>query len=856
MTIQRCFCLMLGLFQLQLFGAVLLSGYEPDEPVVSISTPDFTASAEIVRGGGDIPYPVDGDYMLRLSWTNETDRKVEVKHQWQKRHFSLMGYERILADVYIPDSVMPGLIGIWDSVFGWHPAITSVASNGWFTVEFDISNNTESGLNEMSALLFEFLPVDSGTIYIDNLRLLDFTPELQTVTGQETAIEIVWNPIRVRGLQGYNIYRAPAGTENYLKLNNDVYSGFVYIDFVGGNGLSYSYKVTSVVNGVESPRSDSMGAISVAQTDEEFLTTYQRAAFRFYWEYGHPVSGLSRDLFGYDEYYTDKCAIGGSGMGLLSILVAAERNFISRDQAAGRTLKILRFLSQAKRFKGAWPHMSNGATGQAIVFGTYDDGADLVETGYVAQALLTIRQYYSQADPIETQIRTLADQLWQEIEWDWFRRLEDTDGKHLYWHWSENYGWEMDFPINGFNEAMMIYILAAASPTHSVPASCYHEGWVGWGYLCGSEYYGHRLWVGSLDKPMFLTLYQFQALDPRNKRDNYCNYDDNARSMVSAHRAYCIDNPFGYVGYGPNEWGLSADVDPWGYGAHCPITVDNGTISTHASIASMPFAPDKSVAAMRALYAKYTSDIYGCFGFVDSFNIGQDWFSEGFTSINVGSNIIMIENARSQFLWDTFMTAPEITPALKKLGWGLNSNSGLKCSYYEGQWDSLPSYSYLTPIFEDTVGSFHPMLRNREDDYGLRFTGYILLETEGRYLFYLKSDDGSKLYIDHSLVVNNDGVHSEREITGERYLSAGLHAIKVDYFEQTGTECLEVSYSGPELSKQVIPASVLRQDIHCGDINTDGYVDMEDLLKLADGWVAGFNMTDFSCISGAWMKFN
>ncbi len=855
MTTRRWLCIAVCMLPLKAFAVTLLCGYEADEPVVSISTPDSTATAEIISGGGDVPYPVDGDGMLSLSWANETDRKVEVKHQWTDLSFSLTGDDRILADVYIPNAVMPGLIGIWDSLFDWHPAVGSVNADGWFTVEFDVAANTETDLNEISALLFEYLPTDSGTIYIDNLRLLSLTPEIQTVTGQEQAIEVVWNPVNVAGFQGYNIYRAPMGTDDYTKLNSDVYPGFVYVDFVGGNGFSYTYKVTSMINGVESSYSNSMGGVSVAQTDGEFLTTYQKAAFRFYWEYAHPASGLSRDLFGYNEFYNDKCAVGGSGMGLLSILVGSERGFVTRAQAAGRTLKILRFLSQAKRFKGVWPHMSNGATGQAIVFGTYDDGADLVETGYVAQALLTIRQYYSQSDPIETQVRALADQLWREIEWDWFRRLDETDGKHLYWHWSENYGWQMDYPINGFNEAMMTYILAAASTTHGVPASCYHEGWVGWGYLDGSEYYGHRLWVGSLDKPMFLTHYQFQALDPRNKRDNYCNYYDNGRSMVLAHRAYCIDNPGGYTDYGSNEWGLSADVDPWGYDAHCPVTVDNGTISTHASIASMPFTPDESVAAMRALYAKYTSKIYGAFGFIDSFNISQNWFSNGFTSINVGSNIIMIENERTQLLWNYFMSAPEIKPALKELGWGLYPDSGLNCSYYEGQWDSLPAFSSLTPIFEDTVGSFHPMLRNRDDHYALCFTGYILIETEGRYLFYLKSDDGSKLYLDNRLIVNNDGIHPEREIMGEIDLSVGLHPIRLNYFEYAGVECLQVCYSGPSVTKQIIPASVLRTNIHCGDINTDGFVDIDDVLELADGWLTEYDLPNFTCVSDAWLMF-
>ena len=224
----------------------------------------------------------------------------------------------------------------------------------------------------------------------------------------------------------------------------------------------------------ESSPSDTVSATSYQMTDAQLMNSIQEATFRYFYDFGHPVSGLTREVSTSNEV----CTSGGTGFGLMTIMVGAERNFISRDSAAVRILKILRFLQDnTTRYHGAWAHWINGATGETIPFSQYDDGGDLVETAYLIQGMLTVRQYFNLDNAVENEIRSRVTQMWESVEWDWYRRNEN--GLVLYWHWSPNYEWQMNMPVKGFNEAMIVYLLAIASPTHGVPASLYYSGWAG-----------------------------------------------------------------------------------------------------------------------------------------------------------------------------------------------------------------------------------------------------------------------------------------------------------------------------------------------------------------------------------------
>jgi hypothetical protein len=490
-------------------------------------------------------------------------------------------------------------------------------------------------------------------------------------TGHDSRIDLRWPVVIDPNLDGYNIYRTESLKAPFIKLNNAVHKASVYSDFCGVNDQTYYYQVKSVAirGGGESAPSPIVSATSYAMTDEQLLTSVQEATFRYFWDYGHPVSGLAREGYGF-SHSTDTCTSGGTGMGLMALCVGAQRNFVTRAQAAARVLQILTFLEEkATRFHGAWSHWIHGVTGATKPFSQYDDGGDLVETAYLAQGMLTVRQYFNDAsDPVETEIRRRATRMWEGVEWSWYRRQPRSDV--LYWHWSPNYDWQMNFAIRGYNECMITYLLAIASPTHPIPASCYYAGWAkSADYANGNAYYGYQQWVGpEKGGPLFFTHYSFLGFDPRNKSDKFCDYFENSRNISLINRAYCMENPRGYAGYSDLVWGLTASFDPWGYSAHSP-TNDNGTIAPTAALSAMPYVPTESLATLKGLYHTRGKHIWGPFGFVDAFNPAQKWYAPGSVAIDQGPIVIMIENYRTHLCWDLFMANPEIRPMLDAIGW-------------------------------------------------------------------------------------------------------------------------------------------------------------------------------------------
>jgi hypothetical protein len=496
-------------------------------------------------------------------------------------------------------------------------------------------------------------------------------PREVTATGHDSRIDLRWTFDTDPNLEGYNIYRADSAAGPFTKLNDAAHKAAVYSDFLGANDRTCYYCIKSVAirDGGESEPSKIVSATSRVMTDEQLLASVQEAVFRYFWDYGHPVSGLAREGYGFG-HGADVCTSGGTGMGLMAMCIGAERKFVTRAESAGRVLQILTFLEEkASRYHGAWSHWILGRTGATKPFSQYDDGGDLVETAYVVQGLLTVRQYFNDAkDPVETEIRRRATRMWEEVEWSWYRQQLRSDV--LYWHWSPNYDWKINMPIRGYNECMIVYLLAIASPTHPVPASCYDRGWAkSADYANGNTYYGYRQWVGpEKGGPLFFTHYSFLGFDPRNKRDSYCNYFENSRNISLINRAYCTENPRGYAGHSALVWGLTASFNPWGYNAHSP-TNDNGTIAPTAALSAMPYVPDESLATLKHLYHTYGKDLWGPFGFTDAFNLKEKWFAPGYVAIDQGPIVIMIENYRTQLCWKLFMANPEIQPMLDAIGW-------------------------------------------------------------------------------------------------------------------------------------------------------------------------------------------
>lgn len=510
------------------------------------------------------------------------------------------------------------------------------------------------------------------TVYLDEIRVIsaadtDYTapkvPEEITADTQTVRIIINWKANNEPDLAGYRIYRADAGSYKVIGTAGKTDTSFT--DYVGIPPKTYSYSISAVdEKGNESQLSAPVTASTVSLPDSVLLDMVQRQTFRYFWDYAHPTSGLARERYGSADVVTT----GGSGFGIMSIMVGVERKFITRADAVARMIKILTFLStKAQRFHGAFSHWLHGYTGKVIPFSEKDDGGDLVETAFLIQGLLAARQYYDADNADEKSIRDMITAIWEAVEWDWYRK---DQGNYLYWHWSPTYGWEMNFPLRGPNETMITYLLAIASPTHPIPASLYHSGWAGSpNYLNGRSFYGIPLYVGwDYGGPLFFAHYSFLGFDPRHKRDAYTNYFINNRNHALIHHAYSVQNPKKFPGYDGDTWGLTASDDPLvGYLAH-EINNDNGTIAPTAALASMPYTPTESINALKSFYYEYGSNLWGQYGFKDAFNLKQYWFANSYLAIDQGPIIVMIENYRSQLLWKYFMANPEIQPMLDTVG--------------------------------------------------------------------------------------------------------------------------------------------------------------------------------------------
>jgi len=329
-------------------------------------------------------------------------------------------------------------------------------------------------------------------------------------------------------------------------------------------------------------------------------------------------------------------------------------------------LKMLRFLNKADSYHGVFPHWMNGATGKAIKFSRKDDGADLVETSFLFQGLLCAREYFNQNNKTENEIRDRITSLWNEIEWDWFTKGgEDV----LYWHWSPNNGWAMNFPLHGYNETLITYILAASATKYPISADVYHKGWAMSNFFFnGKKFFGYTLPLGfDYGGPLFFSHYSFLGLDPKGLKDQYADYWEQNQNHTLINRAWCVDNSKHFKGYGENCWGLTASDDPNGYDAHSP-TNDNGTITPTAALSSFPYTPEYSMQALKHFYYDLGRNIWGEYGFKDAFNESKNWIADSYLAIDEGPIVVMIENYRSGLFWKLFMQIPEIQNGLKKLG--------------------------------------------------------------------------------------------------------------------------------------------------------------------------------------------
>ncbi len=556
--------------------------------------------------------------------------------------------------------------------------------------------------HRLSSMIFEQAAADSAvhTLFVDEVRIEDApasgdsrqaaqtAAENLQARGYERHIDLIWDAPASHAqneaaLGQFIIYRSFDGS-NFEPIGMQTPGVYRFTDFLGKVGQKAYYRVVaSDANYRESSPSGIVSATTHSMTDDELLTMLQEACFRYYWEGAHPDSGMIREnLPGNDRIV----ATGASGFGIMALIVGVERGFVSREQGVERLNKITTFLEKAPRYHGAWSHFMDGRTGQSLpVFDVIDSGGDLVETAFLIEGLLAARQYFNRSTPEETALAKRITHLWETVEWDWYRKSQDSDA--LYWHWTPEWSWFINHRLTGFNETMIVYLLAIASPTHGVAPELYYTGWAGqseaaklyrkaWSgssegehYANGNSYYGIKLDVGvGSGGPLFFAHYSSMGFDPHSLTDLYTNYFENNRNLALINRAYAIDNPSKHKTYGADAWGITASDGPGGYVPEAPDPQDDkGTLAPTGALASFPYAPEASMAAFKHFYRDLGDRLWGIYGPIDAYNLDDDWWSPIYMGLNQAPITVMVENYRTGLMWKLFHSNPEIQTMLKKV---------------------------------------------------------------------------------------------------------------------------------------------------------------------------------------------
>lgn len=534
-------------------------------------------------------------------------------------------------------------------------------------------------------------------LFLDEIRIEDASSARQSVSssakllaprnvqarGYERHVDISWDPVTNDALRRYIISRSFDGT-NFQSIGMQVPGTNRFTDFLGQIGRTAYYRVAaSDQNFRESPPSSPVSASTRTMTDDELLTMLEESCFRYYWEGAHPDSGMTREnLPGNDRIV----ATGATGFGVMALVVGVDRGFITREQGVQHLSKIVSFLEKAPRYHGAWSHFMDGATGQTLpVFDMYENAGDLVETAFLIQGLLAARQYFKGSGPQETKIYQRITALWQTVEWDWYRKSPQGDA--IYWHWSPEWSWRINHRLTGFNETMIVYLLAIASPTHPVAADLYYTGWAGqsdaaanyrkgWSstgegehYLNGHSYYGIKLDVGvGSGGPLFFAHYSYMGFDPHSLTDLYTNYFKNNQNLARINLAYATENSGKHKTYGRDAWGITASDGPWGYAAESPEAKDDfGTLAPTGALASFPYTPEASMATFKHFYRDLGDRLWGIYGPIDAYNLDVNWWSPIYMGLNQAPITVMIENYRSGLVWKLFQSNREIQEMLEKL---------------------------------------------------------------------------------------------------------------------------------------------------------------------------------------------
>jgi hypothetical protein len=656
---------------------------------------------------------ISGPNALKLQWRSAPkggwDAQIKM-YRWRNRDIGWAGdslYLWLWSDEGIAAKDLPQ-IAFSDTVKGSdsfgidvphclrHPLsdfVQAIAPRHWTRVRIPLDRFAKDSLQPFDPRRIGTIVLSQGagdgrphTLYLDDIRIQNdagptATPQAPNnlrARAYERHVLLQWDAVDDPTVAQYVIYRSLNGGA-WKPIGVQRYGVNLYSDYIGDPHAKAAYKVSARTSSLtESASTAEADAATHPMSDDELLTMVQEASFRYYWDAAEPISGMARES---QPGADDMIATGASGFGIMSMIVAADRGFITRQQAVERMLRITRFLARADRFHGVWPHFISGRTGHAIaLFQIYDDGADLVETSFLMQGLLAARGYYTGDNPQERELRRNITALWQGVDWEWFRATPKRDA--LYWHWSPNYAFHIANRLEGWNEVMITYLLAIASPTHPVPPGIY---WTGYTRVGGDQPYGvkHTYYGITLSQvyhaptatspgspgPLFFTQYSYMGYDPRGVRDRFSNYFQSNRNQSLISQKYAEANPGHFKGYGANSWGLTAvdGPDDW-YHEYKPFMTDDGTIAPTGAVSAYAYAPEASLPAIRHWYRDLGAQLWDIYGFRDAFNQQLNWYSGIAVGLNQAPQAVMIENGRTGLVWRAFMANPEIRAMQKKIG--------------------------------------------------------------------------------------------------------------------------------------------------------------------------------------------
>jgi hypothetical protein len=671
---------------------------------------------------------------LRLAWQSVPgggwDAEIRVV-EFRNRHVHFDG-DTLYFWVYSRDGIasedlpllrLEDVAGSFSAPLNWAAGNGSVPAGRWFEVQVPLQRFVTASIHEFSARELKTLVFSQGrpdgarhTLILDEIRIdwdrASLTrseparhfvgnsnlendspgsarPKNLAAKGYERHIDLRWdapNAERAVDTERYIIYRSE-DAKDFHPIAMQVRGVTRYTDYLGANGKAFYYRVVaSDVRYRESaPSNVASAATRTADnlfTDDELLSMLQEETFRYYWEGAHPDSGTSLENIPGDDRIV---ATGASGFGIMALLVGVDRGFITREQGLLRMVKILEFLERAPRYHGAWSHFMDGHAAKTLpVFDMVDDAGDLVETAFLMEGLLAARRYFRDDRAGGAELYSRITKLWEGVEWDWYKKSPQGDA--LYWHWSPDFSWHISNRLTGFNEAMIVYLLAMASPTHPVSPDLYYTGWAnqlhaaigsraddprpGTRYTNGGDYFGVRLDVGWANlQPLFFQHYSFLGFDPHAATDRFTNYFENNRNTARINLAYCIANPKHFKGYGADSWGLTASDGPDGYNPSAPNEDDDhGIMTPSGALASFPYTPEASMAALKHFYREDGAWLWDIYGPRDAFDATENWVSPITMGLNQAPITVMIENYRTGLVWKMFMQNPEIAPMLQKAG--------------------------------------------------------------------------------------------------------------------------------------------------------------------------------------------